>query len=277
MIAPMKFSDRSAGRTGGVLLRVLIVVVVLVVVLFAAWTLFLPGIVVGKISSMSGFPAAAEKIRVNPFGTTVMIKGFKIENPPEFPDKEFLDLALLDLQVKPMSLKSERIEIPRLVINLQKVVVVTNKEGVSNVAKLKENLGPSESSDEEQEGETPEFHIGLLEVHLGSIEVVDYSKGEEPVRRVVNLDVDRKFTDVTDPKTVATPIVGDILKANAGAISSELAPLLPGEYGDAFTQALTGVGSFLGDTDGKSLEEKGKAAKDAAKKLFESFGGDGKP
>ncbi len=265
-------------RTGGALKGILIVLAVLIVVLVAGWILFLPALVKGQVRSISGFPVEASRISANPFGATVLLENFQLNNPEGFPVSNFVDVGALDLRVKPLSLMGDRVEIPQLVINLNKLTFVTNKDGVMNANLFKQNIDKALGESPDDTGGEPArpFHIGLLQVKLGTVEVVDYSKGDNPQPRVVELGVDRTFTDVTDPKVVLGPIMSDILQANLPGIANQLSGFLPEGYSESVGSALKDAGSIFGDKDA-TTEEKARAAGESAKKLFDSLKTDNKP
>lgn len=261
-------------RRGGVLKSVIVALVVLGAVGVLGWVLFLPALVKRQIASSSGFPSEAERIKVNPFGGTVYVAGFHLLNPEQFPTRAFVDMELLDMQVRPMSFFGDRMEIPRLHIAIEKVTLVTNKDGVSNASLFKQRvMGAEEPGAEEPE---KKFHVGELVVRIGSIEVLDYSKGAEPVRHAFPLNVNRRFTDVTDPKQVAAPIVADVLRANVTGLTTDLAALLPPDYANAFSDALRRAGPVLQDAE-KLWQQNGNKAVDAAKKLLDSLQQNGNP
>jgi uncharacterized protein involved in outer membrane biogenesis len=264
-------------RRGGALKGILLVFAVLLVVLVVGWIVFLPGIVKGKVTEITGFPVEASKISVNPFGTTVVINDFRLENPAEFPVRDFLGVRTLDLRLDAMSLRKEEVQIPQFTLDLDKLTIVVNQQGVTNLGTLQKNIDAAlgESSETDDSPSKP-FRIGVMQVRLGKVEMLDYSKGETPVSRVVELGVDRTFTDVTDPKVVLGPVLGDILKANLPGIANQLSAMLPPETAGALGSALQDAAGILGNKDATS-EEKAKAASESAKKLFDSLKGDNKP
>ncbi|MGH8020270.1 MAG: AsmA family protein [Opitutaceae bacterium] len=274
----MHLKGVRTSRSGGALKGILIVLAVLIVVLVVGWILFLPALVKGRVRSISGFPVEASRISANPFGATVLLEDFQLNNPEQFPVDEFVDVGALDLRIKPLSLMGDRVEIPQLVIDLEKLTFVTNKEGVMNANLLKQNIEEALGPSDPETGEEPArpFHVGVLQVKLGAVEVIDFSKSDNPQPRVVQLNVDRTFTDVTDPKVVIAPIMSDILQANLPGIANQVSNFLPEEYSDAVGSALKDAGSILGDKDATN-EEKAKAAAESAKKLFDSLKGDNKP
>jgi uncharacterized protein involved in outer membrane biogenesis len=247
----MKTPARIHPRRGGIVKKLLFTVVFLAAAAVLAWILFLPALVTSQITRASGFPTEAGAIRANPFGATVHIEDLRISNPEPFAEKDFVHLALFDLEVEPLSLMGERIEIPRLQLDLRKIVLVTNKDGTVNAKlfgdRLQQALGPG--SDEP----TPPFRIGELVLRLGIIEIIDHSRGSTPTTKTIQLGVDRRFTGVTDIKAVLLPLSADLAMANADALSD----LLPPEYRD---KARGGA---------KTLE--------SLKKLFDSLRGNGKP
>lgn len=254
---------------GGFLRSLLFAVLFLGATLVVAWVFLLPLVVKKQVTAFTGCPAEVDRFNANPFGGSLRMENLVLENPAgQFPHAAFLNIKLVDCQIDPMSLRAERLEIPRLHLDLGKITVVRNKEGVTNLMQVKqrldEKLGPSE-------GEL-KFHIGDLVLRLEAIETIDYSAGAAPVTRTVQLGINQHLTNVDDVNAIIAPILTDILTANAAALNSMLPPDLQKKLGGALKEAaplLESLGGMAG--------EKGKQGTQDLKKLFDSLQGGGKP
>jgi hypothetical protein len=80
---------------------------------------------------------------------------------------------------------------------------------------------------------------------LRNVELVDYSRGTEPVRRTIALNADHHFTDVTDLKVVTRPLLADLARASATGLLGTFGGLLPGPFRSAFSGALDGAGGAV--------------------------------
>lgn len=275
----MKPSLPFSSRRGGIIRKTLVTLVVLAAFATLAWIIFLPRLVKREIASLSGFPTEAKSISGNPFGASVRVEELTIHNPAQFPVQDFVTLKLLDMQVKPFSLMGSRVDIPRLHLDLEKITLVTNKDGVTNATVFKDNAEKNSGYDPNKPSKETPFFIGDLIIRVGSIETIDYSKGETPVKRTFNLGIDRHFTNVSDAKTIAGPIVADIVAANVSGLTGDITALLPAgtnkAFGDALKQA-TGLlpGLLRGDSD--LFKNPGQTI-DAAKKLLDNLRGNSKP
>lgn len=238
--------DGRLPRAGRVRRKLLVGLVVFTVVAVVAWIFAVPAIVRSRLATMTGCPVEAETISINPFAASVRLEDFHLRNPAGFAIPEFVDLTRFEFDADLFSLGSDVVQIPRAVLELAKVTIVTGKDGVTNTAVVRRNietaLGPSPA--ETEPAAEQKFHIGELIVRIGSVDLVDYSRGgPEPVRRTVAIQADHRFTDVTDPKVVIRPLVADLARANAGEILGSLGGLMPAPFRDA----LGGFGEVLED------------------------------
>jgi len=225
-----------------------------------AWILALPLVVRSRVTALTGCPVDAETISVNPFAGTMRLAEFRLRNPAGFPAPEFVDLKLFDVDVAVLSLLGDEIVVPRAVIDLEKVTIVTNADGVSNTDTVRQHIDAVRGPADRASGPTPKFRIGELIIRIGIIEIIDYSRGgAEPVRRIIPLKADHRFQDVTDAKVVVRPLLADLARANAGNLLGTLGGLLPGP----FREVLGGATGILG--------EEGRRAGDAMKKLIDSI------
>ncbi|TVR51056.1 MAG: hypothetical protein EA425_08085 [Puniceicoccaceae bacterium] len=247
-------------RRGGILLKVLFLAVFLLALGVLGWILLLPTLATREIQKRSGFPASVQALACNPFGGTLTLRDLRIENPEAFPTRDFVALASLDLKVRPTSLMGERVVIPRMVIDLEKVTLVTAPDGSTNVEVFRRALHPepdrAPGDEPAEDPELPEFLIEHLHLRIGSIEMIDHRRDRPRLQRF-ELGIDRQFTDVTDPKEIIGPLSADLAAAGIAQVLGGLLGILPGNLADIMQTGLSGSGDFLretGDRVGRTLK-----------------------
>lgn len=254
-------------RRGRILKPLLLGVPALALVLAAGVYLALPQIVTGRVAAYTGCPVEAAVVRVNPFRGTLEVTDLRVQNPDGFPEADFVDVAHLDVQVRPLSLRRARLEIPRLHVRVPRITLVTRADGASNVLEVRRHTRQADGAAPAAEPEQ-QILIGDLIVQVDELVLVDYSRGGEPVRRTLRLDIDRHFTDVTDLGVVARALAADAARHRAPDLLA-LGTLLPGRFGRA-------MGEFVQDTGGW-LRTTAAPLGGALKKLIDSRARDSKP
>jgi hypothetical protein len=251
-------------NSGGLLKSTFFGLLFIIAALMLGWMLFLPLLVTSHIKAHSDFGAEVESLSGNPLAGTINVLDLELTNPEEFEKKDFIKLKEFDLKVKPLSLMGERIEVPRLIIDVDQITIVTNRRGESNIKVFHKRMQGegSEADTSEEESEPIDFIVNSLKLRIRKIVTADYSKGTEPVIREYDVNIDREFTDVSDPKVIVTPLLADIAAAGLSRYGGDLFGILP--------ESLTGpLGDALGQGGGllKSVNEK---SFEAVKNLFDS-------
>jgi hypothetical protein len=250
----------ATSRRGGIIGKLLLGVLVLLAIAAAVWIFFLPAIASYSFRSKTGFSAQFDSLSTNPLTGSMQARGVVVTNPPEFPRPDFAHVNAFDLRLAPLSLLRDRLEMPLVVIDVERVTVVTAADGSNNVSLLRERLAQDEPG---RETEELPFHIGRLEVRFATVQIVDYSQGREPRVREVRLNINRVFTDVTDASQIARPLLADFARAGVSEVlAGSLMLLLPEQLSGPLGEALGGAGGLL--------EDVAKPVGDLIKGLFNS-------
>jgi len=159
-----------------------------------------PGIIGAKIE-MGDFSLGVLTHRIH-------IKNFRLYNPPGFPDQVFLVMPEVMVDVDMMELIKGRMHFPWVVLNLDKMVIVKNKEGKLNVDSLK-IVQEEQAANKGKPMKLPVFKIDLLDLNIGKVVMEDHTHA--PPVRVEAYDVGIKNQKIRNinglPKLVACVLV----------------------------------------------------------------------
>lgn len=254
----MAQSSTLTSRRGGVFTTLLLFLAIIFAFCVLVWILLLPTAVTKYVSSRTGFDVKVESLSVNPLTAKVVVRGLVIENPPDFPSKEFVRLREFKADADLGSLFGDKLIVDEAVVDVAQVALVKNKQGQSNAVLFNERLqGPkTEASAEVSSEKKKEFLIRRLDLRFDTLLIVD-GTGSQPTTRRIDVDFKHSYTDVTSPVQIAMPIVGRVT-ALGGAIGDFAGKLGP-EALDAAKKA------------GEVLKDAGKKAGETLKDIFQSI------
>lgn len=245
---PMPIS--RAARRGACSSKLLVLAAALLVLVAAAWVLLLPRIVTSTIRRQTGFEVKVEHLRVNPFTADMVIRGLVVRNPEGWPIREFVDLREFRAEVNLFSLIGDRVEADEVVLDIARVTLVRNPEGMLNAVKFKEGFGgdgakPADPAPKPGEpGPAPKFLIKHMVVRLDHITYADHSRARPSVREYP-LNINRELRDVDSVAELLNPLY----TANVAVVSEALG----GMFQDS-VEILKGTGETLKDAGQKATE-----------------------
>lgn len=246
-------------RRGGVFTTLLVLLALFIAFGVLCWILLLPTAVTKYISSRTGFAVKVESLSVNPLTAKVVVRGLVIENPADFPVKDFVQLREFRADAELGSLFGDKLIVDEAVVDVAQVALVKNKQGQSNGVLFKDRLqGPTkpEPAAAEPSGKKKEFLIRKLDLRFDTLLIVD-GTGSKPSTRRVDINFKHSYTDVTSPVQIAMPIVGRVaaLGGSIGDFAGKLGP----EALDAAKKT------------GEALRDAGKKAGETLKDIFQSI------
>ena len=228
-----------------------IVVVVLVVAIVVARSALIKGAAQRTIAKMTGFDLAVGGIHVGIVSPVFEIKDLKLSNPPDFPDAEAFELKRVFVKYDLMSFMGDNPHLYEIDLNISKAVVVKKADGETNLERLemagkgaegepggkgegkKGEKKPEAKPGSEEKKPAPQVRIDLLTLKLGTVEVRDYSRGgEKPEVFTYELNVDRRFENVTDLNVVSTVIAAEILNNVGGKLIQDMGKIMEQNKGD---------------------------------------------
>ncbi len=140
---------------------------------------------------------------------------------------------------------------------------------------------------EEEKTEMPEIQIDVLELKISKVVYKDYSKGTPPKVREFNVNIDERYENITNPRTLISLIIVKALKNtaiasltnfNLGALQEDVAEKLKEttrkvvETADKAIETGKDVEKKVKETSEKAAEagkDVGKKVKETAKETIE--------
>lgn len=226
-------------------------VVALVIVVVVGRNLLIRLSVPTAVRSATGFDASVGGIDVGLFSSHVQIRNLMVKNPDDFPEKRMLNAPEIYVEYKLGSMLGSRREFPHMKLQVQEVVVVKLASGESNLARMQKAVAGEESK-EESSGPTSENHIGKLDLRIGKVILVDYTKAKDgkPSTREYVLNFQNSYENISDKDTTRLVMLVALQSAglklgdlNLGALQKQLGDI--GGVGKQLTSSLTNTSEEL--------------------------------
>lgn len=228
-----------------ILPKLLIGLIILVVALFLCRNFIARKSVEVGVAKLTGFPLEIGSVNLGIFSGTLEVQNLKLMNPPEFKEKMFVDLPLLKIDYRTMSMLGGSPHIKELIVNVEQVVLVTNAKGEINAQVLQAKVTPASTGSDQNQGAPPgagrRYTFDLIRVHIGTV------KQNE---RMFTLNRDVEFRNVTEATSITALVMNTVF----------------GQVGDVAGVLVKGLGDVTkGATD--TLQKTGKGAFDKLKQV----------
>jgi len=191
-----------------------------------------------RLESQTGFEVELDGLRYNPLKTTITLSGFRLKNPEDFGNSVALEIKRLYIDTSLKSLFSDEVWLQECDIDIDRIHIVTNPDGESNIdrlanrlqqnvnAKIGGKIPPSaaragtglNSGDAFSPSVPPvlpdesEITIGKLKIRLGKVVMQSSSvAGSESPQEVYVIDKTFKFNNVDDLDPVTQQLMIAIL------------------------------------------------------------------
>jgi hypothetical protein len=222
------------------MLKALLFLACLLAVAAVGWMVFLPRLVERELRQVTGFDVRVRVVSVNPFTGRVLVRGLSALNPPNYPARDFVQLAVLQSDVNLFSwVFGDRLTIDRLDFDLEKVELVRLRDGKSNFGECAAALTGRPA------GAPParrlKYLVRTLHVRLEDLVIADYT-GRNPQVNIYHLNLDQTYHDVSDPRQLLVPQV--VTTLYAFGLRYSISQFLPGEFGAALSDAFGGVSAL---------------------------------
>lgn len=259
----MNSTFRLSPRRGGLLAKLLLALVVVFALGAIAWAVLLPSIAASTIRSKTGFAVKLDALSVNPFTAKVHLRGAVIQNPEGWPERAFVELRDFRADADLFPLLGGKFMADDVVVDVARVTLVRNRDGVLNAVAFKDGLLGEKPADAPKPGEPAkktEFLIRHLTLKFDQLVYADHS-GRSPSVRSYDLGISREMENVDSIAKLATPFSGAAL----AVVSDALGGLFPAAAG-----LLQSAGGLLKDGGGL-LKDGGKQAGETLKGLMQQL------
>src|SRR5262245_39430130 len=109
--------------------RLVVVLVVLIVLLIVFLDPIAKAVAERRIRDHTGLPVKIGKLSIGLKQPTLSIQNFKLGNSPDFGGSTFIEIPLLRFQYDLPALRSRRIHLNTVLLNLGELHIVQNKDG----------------------------------------------------------------------------------------------------------------------------------------------------
>ena len=212
------------------LVRILIVVAALVVVAFLLRNVIAREAVEVGVKRVTGFPLQIGSVNLGVFGGSLEVQNLKLMNPPEqFEEQMFVDLPAFKVDYHTFSMLTGSPHVNEVNVNVAEVVIVKNAKGQTNAQVLQAKVSPPASGTSQPKGGEQKpapssggahYRVDLVRVHVGTVRVLDYSKGSKPTEKKMVLNKDVVFKDVTESTSI-TALVMRTVFGQVGEVAGE--------------------------------------------------------
>lgn len=206
-----------------ILKNILLVAVALLVVAVAARNILVKREVRRILESTTGFGLELRSVNVALLSTAFDVRGVKVMNPPDFPERLAFDVREVKVDYALASLWRDETLMHEVVLDVPRVVVVKKKNGETNLQRLSsagsrpagEKPAPSGDTSPGDGAKAPAkpFRIAHLVVRLGTVEIHDYTvEGDQPAVTTLTLNVDQEHRDVTSMAQLGSLMAAGVLQ-----------------------------------------------------------------
>jgi hypothetical protein len=256
------------------------IVLAILIALFFGKNVIIKTSVTAGVRAMTGLKLSIRSMDIGIFKTLIGINELQLYNPSGFIDEVMIDCPEIYVDYDLGAFIKGRTHLEEVRLNLKEFIVVKNEAGELNLDSLKVVKGSGKGEEkkretdggEEKETEMSDFQIDLLELRIDKVVYKDYSKGTPPKVKEYNVNIDDRFENITDPKTLGRLV---ILKALKNTAIARLANFDLGKLQRGISETVkktTEKVQEATDRAVKDIEEKAReAAKEKVKKATDAI------
>lgn len=190
----------------------LIGIVVVVLILSTGKNMIVKLSIERMVGTVTGLRVNIESLNMGILKTNIGIRGIKLFNPRGFADKIMLDMPEIYVDYDLASIFRHEIHLKDMRIDMKEFLVVKNRDGDLNLNSLKIVKANREGKEAPgAEGSGPKMQIDSLTLKVGKVVYKDYSQGRKPVVKEFNINIDEKFTNITDLHSLVSIIMAKAL------------------------------------------------------------------
>jgi len=247
------------------LMIILVCVVVGIVVLSLAKDGIIKVSVEKGVELVTGLQLKIQSLKVGIANTLVGIKGLQLFNPEGYQDEIMLDVPEIYVDYNLGAIMKGKIHLEEMRIDLKEFVVVKNEKGELNLDALKVVQEEKEPKAEKEKADLPEMQIDSLGLKIDKVVYKDYSRGGRPSVREFPINLNEKYTNITDPNTlVRLIVVKALMNTTIGRLANFDLNILQGPISDTLGQAQQ-VAADVAGTAQETIQKTSEATRETVK------------
>jgi len=261
------FIKKPIGCVLSIVVGLFLMLLVLGVVVVITLDYFAVNIAGHVLQQKSGFVMTVEKQDVGVLSGSADVQGLQITNPERFAAKDFIRFNELKAKVEVGALLKKNIVVDEIVVDLDNLSIVQNKDGEYNFEALQKSLlggsaAPAAGEKKSAGPSIPPFTIKKLTLKIHTAKYYNFKTGDGKPKNY-DLNYERTFTDVNEKSltTVEVAIGEDLAGGGFPVFLDVLKDKLLDP--DTYINAVKGIGNLAGKAAGAVLNGIGDAAKGA--------------
>ncbi len=188
--------------------KFIIIFVVLILLVMFSKNLIARTVINNLVKSITGLHLSIKSINLGITTTNIDVEDLKLYNPRGFHDKIMADIPQIYIDYSLGALLKRKIYFREIKFDLKEFVVIKNKDGKLNIDSLKTvKKGKKEEVKEKREG-LLKMQVDILHLKIERVIYKDYTKGlPPPMIKKYNINLNEKYTNITDPQQLAQLIL----------------------------------------------------------------------
>ncbi len=258
------FINKPLGCLLSIFVSLLLLVVVLVVVSSLVVDYFAVNIAGHELKQRSGFTLTAGSQDIGVLHGYFDVKDLEVTNPERFAARDFIKFNEIKTSIEVSTILSKRIVVDEILVDLDSLAIVQNKDGEFNLAALQNSLmsggGPTDTTKKSSASAIPPFTIKKLTLSIHSAKYFNFNGGDGKPG-IYNLGYTRTFTDVNETNLLSMEAaIGQDLRSKGYGIFTDILKekILDPE---TYLGAVKGIGSLVGGAAGEIFDDAGSVLK----------------
>lgn len=186
----------------------LVIIVIVVLILVIAKDMIIKTSIERGVEAATGLKLVINSLKVDILKQIADIKGLNLQNPAGFKDRTMVDMPAIYVDYDMQALLKNKVHVQDMKLDLREFYVIKNEKGVLNLDSLKvvqaQKTGEKPA---EAKGKAPQIQIDNLQLKIGKVIYKDYSKGGVPDVQEFDINLNEKYTNITDPNSLVSLIV----------------------------------------------------------------------
>jgi hypothetical protein len=199
----------------------LIVFILICVAISLSVDIFTRNIFITTASQVVGAPVSADYFDFSIVKSSIVMRGLKLYNPANFPQGILADLKEVRVDYNLSALLKKELHFPLIVIDLNEMVIIKDKNGKLNIDSLKivrdkPESPPAERQRNNGKAQSLPMRIDMIKLNINRVVYKDFSISDKGQILVYDADIKNKiFKNITTPQQLATLIMVKAMEVTA--------------------------------------------------------------